>query len=261
MSALDSKIAVVTGAGAGIGRAAALELAVQGATVIAVDRRAEAASAVQAAIDADGGAAVALAADVGTVAGATSIAQAAERLGGIDILVNNAGIQRYGTVETTTEAEWDEVMAVNLKSVYLVSHACLPLMRGRGGAAIVNVASVQALGSQASVAAYATSKHGVLGLTRSMAVDLAPEIRVNCVCPGSVDTPMLRFAQSEAPDPDAFWRTVEGMHPLGRVARPEEVGSVIAFLAGPGASFMTGAAVPVDGGLLVPFPGSPLEER
>lgn len=257
---LTGKVALVTGAGKGIGEATAFAMAHHGASVAVADIDEEAAHAVARRIEQAGGKAVSIAADVSTADGAAHIARTVrEELGSLHILHNNAGIQRYGTVVTTDEPGWDEVINVNLKSVYLVSHACVPLIQEAGGGSIINTSSVQAFASQASVAAYTVSKHGILGLTRSMAVDLAPTIRVNCICPGSVDTPMLRDALADVPDPESTWRAVRNMHLLRRVARPEEVASVVVFLASTAASFITGAAIPVDGGLLIPIGGSPAE--
>src|ERR1019366_5132869 len=149
---------------------------------------------------------------------ALAVAKVVEIFGGLDIVSNNAGIQRYGTVETTTEVEWDEVMNVNLKSVYLVCHHAIAHLRQTRGA-IVNMASVQAFATQRAVAAYTTSKHALIGLTRSMALDFAAYgVRANTVAPGSVDTPMLDWAINLDPNPDALRRTVRAMHPLGRIA-------------------------------------------
>jgi NAD(P)-dependent dehydrogenase (short-subunit alcohol dehydrogenase family) len=190
---------------------------------------------------------------------AASVAAVAREFGRIDIVSNNAGIQRYGTVETTTEAEWDEAINVNLKSVYLVCHEAIPHLRKTRGT-IVNMASVQSFATQKSVAAYTTSKHALIGLTRSMALDFAGDgIRVNAVAPGSVDTPMLRWAISLDTNPEALTRVVEKMHPLGRIANPREVAEAVAYLASPRASFVTGATLTVDGGLLLPISGAPAE--
>jgi len=179
---------------------------------------------------------------------------AVENYGGVDILVNSAGVQRYGTVVETEEEVWDEVLAINLKGIYLASKQAIPKMRERGGGAIVNLSSVQAFASQKGVAAYTASKGGINALTRAMALDHAEEnIRVNAVCPGSVDTPMLRWAADLFKGEKTAEETVEGfgkMHPLGRVARPEEVAEVISFLASPKASFVTGGEYKADGGLL-----------
>jgi NAD(P)-dependent dehydrogenase (short-subunit alcohol dehydrogenase family) len=146
-----------------------------------------------------------------------------------------------------------------LKSVYLVCHAAIAHLKARPGA-IVNMASVQAFATQKGVAAYTTGKHALIGLTRSMALDFAADgVRVNAVAPGSVDTPMLRWAISLDKNPEALMKVVNGMHPLGRIAQPREVAEAVAFLASPRASFITGATLVVDGGLLLPLSGAPAE--
>jgi NAD(P)-dependent dehydrogenase (short-subunit alcohol dehydrogenase family) len=200
---------------------------------------------------------------VGTVASSADCvraALAAQSLGDLAALSHNAGIQRYGTVETTTEALWDEVFAVNLKGAFLISQAAMPLLRQSKGS-VVHMASVQGFAAQTGVVAYSAAKHGLIGLIRAMAVDAAPYgVRVNGVAPGSVDTPMLRDAVALADDPDAVWHAIDTMHPLGRPAKAEEIAEVVSFLLSPVASFMTGEVVRVDGGLMARLGGSPKKE-
>lgn len=250
---LEGRVAIVTGAAMGIGRAVAERLAADSASVVLLDReRAELPEPTGT------GRAMGIVADVSRATEVeAAIRDATDELGRVDILVNCAGIQRYGTVVDTTEEVWDEVMAVNLKSMFLTAKYCAPLMERAGEGAIVNVASVQAYAAQRGVAAYAASKAAVLALTRAMAVDFAPRIRVNAVCPGSVDTPMLRSAaELFADDPEEAIRSWGQMHPMGRVARPDEIADTVAYLAGPHSSFVTGASLVVDGGLLVRLPGT-----
>ena len=250
---LSGKVAIVTGGATGIGFGSARALVDAGASVVLFGPDAAALDTAVAKLGADRAAAVTgdvrFSADVERLVGATL-----ERFGGIDIIVNSAAVQPYGTVETMSEAEWDRTLAINLKGTYLTAHHAIPHMRKRGGGAIVNIASVQGIACQTNVAAYVASKGGLLALTRAMALDHAKDgIRVNAVCPGSIDTPMLRFAASENLDgntEDEVIASWGAAHPIGRVGLPEDVGNMVAFLASSRAAFCTGGEYKVDGGLL-----------
>ena len=255
MAEFSGKVAIVAGGALGIGRAAARKLATGGASVVICSDQEE---QVEEAVEELRGEDLEVRgtrADVTSSADMRSLVDFAVDLhGGVDVLVNSAGIQRYGTVVETEEEVWDEVLNVNLKGIYLASRYAIPQMRKRGGGAIVNLSSVQAFASQRGVAAYTASKGAINALTRAMALDHAQEnIRVNAVCPASVDTPMLRWSANLFKGDKSVEETLKDwgrMHPLGRVARAEEVAEVIAFLAGPRSSFVTGGDYKVDGGML-----------
>ena len=257
MSDWSGKVAFVTGGSQGIGRGCAEVLAAAGASVAVCALPDEQLDDTVASIERAGGKAFGVAADVTQRASiARAVAEAIKRYGRLDTLVTSAGIQRYGTVADTPEETWDEVFAVNVKGVYFAAQAALPHLRASGAGSVVVISSVQGHVNQPNVAAYAASKGALDALVRSMAIDEAPHgVRVNAVCPGSVDTPMLRasarkFSDGSDSGADALVRQWGRTHPLGRVAQPREVGEVVAFLAGPRASFVTGEDVRVDGGLL-----------
>lgn len=185
-----------------------------------------------------------------------AMAQSVATFGRIDVLVNNAGIQRYSTVTETTEEEWDLVMNVNLKSAFLCAKHAIPEMQKNGYGVVVNVASVQAFISQNKVAPYVTSKTAMLGLTRSIAVDYGPQIRSVAICPGTIDTPMLRDAFQLSPDPELVYQECVDMHLVKRIGSPEEVAELILFVSGENGGFFTGQAIRIDGGLGITVAGS-----
>ncbi len=252
---LAGKVAIVTGGGAGIGRAAAIALAEAGAATVVADVDLGAAKAVANEISQASGQALALAVDVSSATQTAAMAKAAvEEFGGVDLLYNNAAIQINGSVTELDEASWDRVFAVNVKGIYLCSRACIPHMKSRGAGAIVNAASVQGMATQKRVAAYAASKGAVIALTRSMALDYAGDrIRVNCICPGSVDTPLLRSNAAALGEADLVLERWGSAHPIGRVGQPIEIARLVVFLMSDEASFMTGASVVIDGGLTATF--------
>lgn len=244
MTQLSGKVAVITGATAGIGEATARLFAERGARLLLTGRNATAGEALARELGADF-----LAEDVAAAGAAERLmAWAAERHGRLDILVNNAGILRTGDAPGCSDADWEVVMAVNVTALFRLSRAALGLMAGQpGGGAIVNVASDWGLVAARGAVAYGASKGAVVQITRSMAADHARQgIRVNAVCPGDTDTAMLR--QGAGPDVERRLADMAEALPLGRLGQPRDVAAAIAFLASDDAAFITGAMLPVDGG-------------
>lgn len=240
------KVALVTGATRGIGRAVALDLAARGARVVITGRSGDALARTAAEL---GGEVAAAALDL-TAPGApeAAVQVATERWGRLDVLVNNAGVLIPGTALECRDEDWDRVFALNVTALFRLSRAAVRVMREQGGGAIVNIASDWALVGARGALAYAASKGAVAQITRSMALDHAREgIRVNAVCPGDTDTDMLRAEHADEPREQALARLGAAI-PLGRVATPAEVARTVAFLASEEAAFVTGALLPVDGG-------------
>ena len=246
------KVAVITGAGSGIGLASALKFAGEGARVLAVDLEAARASAAAAQIQAAGGEGHGLAADISTDRGAEhSISRGLELWGRVDILVNNAASFHYKRVEDATRADWDKVLSVNVVGTSLCSRQAVEAMKKQGSGSIVNIASINGLIAMPNWMTYNCSKAAVVEMSKSMAMDLAPfNIRVNCVCPGVTDTPSLRRAIDDlgVPVDDVIKAYIEPNCLIKRFGKPEEIASAILFLASDEASYMTGATLVVDGG-------------
>jgi len=247
MGRLVDKVAVVTGAGRGLGRAIAVQYAREGASVICWDRDADTAQATADAIGAMGGSAVGCAIDVADRAAVAAMARhALDAFGRVDVVCNNAGVlDDFRPAADTSDALWDRIIAVNLTGPFVISRAFIPHMLERGAGTFVNIASIAGLVAQAGGAAYTTSKHGVIGLTRQIAADYGQRgIRANAICPGSVDTDLARDFLDGAPE---VMQVVESV-PAGRIGKPEEIAELATYLASDSASFVHGAAMVIDGG-------------
>jgi NAD(P)-dependent dehydrogenase (short-subunit alcohol dehydrogenase family) len=245
---LENKVAIVTGAGSGLGREVAHLMAGEGASVLVFDRDGEAAERVAAEI---GRRALPHTGDVTVAADFdAAIARAQEELGGFDIIHNNAGVQLEKPLHETSEEEFDWVTNVNLKGVFLGCRAAVRAMRADGGGAPVNTASILAHTGDPFLPAYTATKTGVLGLTRAIAVDYAKDgIRANCVSPGDMETPMIEKYFAATDDPAAARAEMEAAYPGKRIAHPREVAQAVLFLASDEASFVNGEFILVDGGL------------
>lgn len=251
MTRLAGKVALITGGGTGIGRETALAFAREGASVAVAARRVEKLKETVNEIERLGGKGLAIECDITSAESVDRAVRATkERFGRLNVLVNNAGIVHVSTVERISEEDWDRVMTVNIKGPFLMSRAVLPEFRKAGGGAIVNIGSVLGLVAVKDRAAYCASKGGVTMLTKAMAVDHAQEnIRVNCICPSIVETELVRGVFDETEQGQALRKARIATIPLGRIGSPKDVAEMAVFLASEESSWLTGAAIPLDGGL------------
>lgn len=247
---LSGKVALITGGASGIGCATALLFAREGADVAIADLNAQAGEAAVDEITRSGARAIFEPADVTRAADCRRLTERAIReFGQIDILFNNAGIIRRATILDLSEEDWDRVMAVNVKSIYLQSREVIPQMQKAGGGSIINMASGWGLAGGAKAAVYCASKGAVVLLTKAMAIDHGPQkIRVNCICPGDTDTGMLRAEAQQLGEANDRFLADAAKRPLGRVGSPDEIAQAALYLASDASTFVTGTALVVDGG-------------
>jgi NAD(P)-dependent dehydrogenase (short-subunit alcohol dehydrogenase family) len=248
---LAGKVALITGGGTGIGRAIAVAFAREGASVAIAGRRLEKIKEVVSEIEKHGGTALALQCDVSQAKDADrAINETSKKFGKLNVLVNNAGTLSVSTVDTITEEDWDRVITVNLKGPFLMSRAALKEFRKNGGGTIVNIGSVLGLVAMKDRAAYCASKGGVTMLTKAMALDHAHEnVRVNCICPSIVETELVKGLFDDSEQGKRLKQSRMGTIPLGRFGKPADVADLAVFLASEESSWLTGAAIPLDGGL------------
>lgn len=250
MNTLAHKVALITGGASGIGRATAILFAQEGAAVAIADINSGQGQSTTADIESAGGKAIFIPCDVTRAEDCrTAVKKTVAAFGGLHILFNNAGIIRRADVLYTTEEEWDRVMAVNVKSVFLMSKYAIPYMEKAGGGSIINTSSGWGLKGGGNAVSYCASKGAVTNMTRAMAIDHgAMNIRVNAICPGDTDTPMLRDEARQLGQPEEDFMAEAADRPLRRYAQPIEIARAVLYLASDAASYMTGAAMIVDGG-------------
>jgi NAD(P)-dependent dehydrogenase (short-subunit alcohol dehydrogenase family) len=251
MRQLEGKVAIVTGAASGIGRASARLSGEEGAKVVAADWNEQAGVAAVEEMRRDGLEATFCRTDVSQAGEvANMVGCAVETYGRLDVLFSNAAVQIMGTLTATREEDWDRIHSVNLKGVFLCSKYAIPQMVRGGGGSVVNMASALGFVGDPDLAAYCAAKGGVIALTKAAAMGYGPQgVRVNCICPGDVDTPMVTDYFNREPDPAAARNAVSRHYALRRIASPREVAQAALFLASAASSFMTGSVLVVDGGL------------
>ena len=246
MKSFEGKRVLVTGGSRGIGRATVQAFRAAGAQVAVNGRTAESTAEGIVAMGDDG--LIAAPGDIGTVAGCeAAVGAALDAFGGLDVLVNSAGVAKARSVETCDEAFWDEVIDINLKGTFFCIRAAAAALRESRGS-IVNVASTSGLTGDANLSTYCASKGGVVLLTKALSAEFAPEVRINCVCPGWVDTDMAKVYINRSDDPAAARAEINADSPMGRIARPDEIAASILYLASKAAGIVTGVVLPIDGG-------------
>jgi NAD(P)-dependent dehydrogenase (short-subunit alcohol dehydrogenase family) len=250
---LKGKIAVVTGAGSGIGRATALLFAEEGATIVVADWNEDAGSRTASEVQQAGGQAAFLRTDVSQASEVEALVETTlKHFGRLDVFVNNAAIQIMSQLTETSEDVWDKIQGVNLKGVFLGCKYAIPAMVTSGGGSVINMASVLGFVGDPDLAAYCAAKGGVIALTKAAALGYGPSgVRVNCICPGDVDTPLLQDYLSKSSNPNQLKAEIHSKYALRRVATPRDIADCAAFLASDASAFITGSTMVVDGGLTV----------